>query len=556
MSKMLAATSRNSFKRVFREAALWSSQSDCTRVLPVTFFRCQSTQQVAAKSAPHSSSSTIRNKPWSFVPDHSFQGTASGSAIARYQFRSTGFANSKNTIQVLRMCKEMKKEGVKPDIIIYNNLLACLAEDCHVLEAWAVVEDMSSMGIAPDRNTFHHLIHASRQLQSTAIWDIIDKMEAENIRPNEQTFLLMIQRHTTTDKRNLEFILQCMYEMGSRGLVIELTIAQDVIRVAAELGFPRLALDLAENFEATSVRRLSPETWMRCLASSAEALYTEGVQRCWEQVAGVLNVTPDEGLCLDVLHTAGRHGLSDLATDVIRVLRILGADWQEYHFAPLVEALCKAGHLKDAFGTLDLMRSSNIFPTAITAQPIYDFLKQDIDKVDGAWELLDKLRNEGKTIDRTAINAIIRAAISLSDLQRAVGAYKAFPDYKCVPDIDTFNTLLSGCIVASHRELGNRLLLDLKELGIKPDATTYERIIILCLTQATYEDAFFYLEEMKAQKFVPPRSVYDAIIRTCIAAGDSRYTLALDELKQCGYTVSKSLQTFIDSGGQESLRRS
>lgn len=397
-------------------------------------------------------------------------------------------------------------------------------------------------------------------------------MEAENIRPNEQTFFLMIQRHTT-DKRNLEFILQCMYVMGSRGLVIELTIAQDVIGLAAELGFPRLALDLAENFEATSVRRLSPETWMRCLASSAEALYvcgifimyrfhltydwkTEGVQRCWEQVVGVLNVTPDEGLCLDVLHTAGRHGLSDLATDVIRVLRNLGADWQEHHFAPLVEALCKAGNLKDAFGTLDLMRSSNIFPTTITAQPIYDFLKQDIDKVDGAWELLDNLRNEGKTIDRTAINAIIRAAISLSDLQRAVGAYKAFPDYKCVPDIDTFNTLLSGCIVASHRELGNKLLLDLKGLGIKPDATTYERIIILCLTQATYEDAFFYLEEMKAQKFVPPRSVYDAIIRTCIAAGDSRHTLALDELKQCGYTVSRSLQTFIDSGGQESMRRS
>ncbi|KAG1809337.1 uncharacterized protein BJ212DRAFT_1379489 [Suillus subaureus] len=553
---MLASTSRNSLKRVSRKAALWSSQSECTGVLPVTFSRCQSTQQVAAKSATRSSSSTIRNKPWSFVPDQTFQGTARGSAIARYQFRSTGIANSKKTVDALRMCGEMKKEGVKPDIIVYNNLLACLAEDCQTLEAWAVVEDMSSMGIAPDRNTFHHLIHASRRMQSTAMWDILDKMDAENIPPNEQTFQLMIQRYTTAEKRNLEFALQCVYEMGTRGLVLELTIAQDVIRLAAELSFPRLAVDLAENFEATSVRRLSMETWMRCLASSAEILYAEGVQRCWEKVVGDLNVTPDEGLCLDVLHTAGRHGLSDLATDVIRVLRILGADWQEHHFAPLLEALCKAGKLKDAFGTLDLMRSSNIFPTAITARPIYDFLKQDIDKVDGAWELLDKLRSEGKTIDRTAINAIIRAAISLSDLQRAVGAYKAFPDYKCVPDIDTFNSLLSGCIVASHRELGDRLLLELKELGIKPDATTYERIIILCLTQATYEDAFFYLEEMKAQKFVPPRSIYDAIIRTCVAAGDSRYTLALDELKQCGYTVSNSLQEFIDSGGRESRPRS
>lgn len=202
------------------------------------------------------------------------------------------------------------------------------------------------------------------------------------------------------------------------------------------------------------------------------------------------------------------------------------------------------------------MRSSNIFPTAITTQSIYDFLKQDIDRVDSAWKLLDTLRSEGKAIDRTAINAIIRAAVSLSDLQRAVGAYKVFPDYKCVPDIDTFNTLLSGCIAASHRELGDRLLLDLKELGIKPDATTYERIILLCLTQVTYEDAFFYLEEMKAQKFVPPLRVYSAIIRACIDAGDSRYTLALDELKQCGYTVSNSLQQYIDSEGRESRPRS
>jgi hypothetical protein len=109
------------------------------------------------------------------------------------------------------------------------------------------------------------------------MWDILEKMDAENISPNEQTFQLMIQRFTTPERKNLEFALQCVYEMGTRGLVLELTIAQDVIGLAAELGFPRLALDLAENFEATSVRRLSPETWMRCLASSAEILYVCGI---------------------------------------------------------------------------------------------------------------------------------------------------------------------------------------------------------------------------------------------------------------------------------------
>ncbi|OJA18630.1 hypothetical protein AZE42_01776 [Rhizopogon vesiculosus] len=554
---MLASTSRNVIKRVPKKPAVWPSKPERSVVLPVSFSRCLSTQhQVAAKPAPSSGSSPIRNKPWSFVPDQTFQGTTPRSGIALYQYRSTGIANSAKagSADVLKMCKAMKEEGLQADIIIYNNMLSCLADDCLVIEAWAVLEDMTSMGIAPDRHTFNHLIHASRRLQSSAMWEILEKMDAVGIPPDGRTFQLMIQRFTTAG--NLEFALQCVYQLGTRGLALELTLAQDVIKLAAELGFPRLALDLAENFEATSVRRLNPDVWMRCLASSAEALYAQGVQPCWQKVVGELNLTPDEGLCIEVLHTAGRHGLSDLATDVIRVLRIIGADWQEYHFAPLIEALCNAGKLKDAFGTLDLMRSSNIFPTASTAHPIYDFLKKDIDKLDSAWKLLDKLRSEGKTIDRTAINAIIRAAISLSDLQRAVGAYKAFPDYNCIPDIDTFNTLLTGCIAASHRELGDRLLLELKELGIKPDATTYERIILLCLTQDTYEDAFFYLEEMKAQKFTPPRGVYSAIVRTCIAAGDSRYTLALDEMKQCGYPVSSNLQQFIDSGGQEPRPRS
>jgi len=81
--------------------------------------------------------------------------------MARYQYRSTGIVNSEKagSPDALRMCKEMKERGLKADIIIYNNLLACLAEDCLVPEAWAVVEDMTSMGVTPDRHTYNHLIY-------------------------------------------------------------------------------------------------------------------------------------------------------------------------------------------------------------------------------------------------------------------------------------------------------------------------------------------------------------------------------------------------------------
>lgn len=283
---------------------------------------------------------------------------------------------------------------------------------------------------------------------------------------------------------------------------------------------------------------------------SSSFLQAEGVKFCWQKVVHASNLTPDEGACLSVLHTCARHGLSDLAQDVMRVLRGMSIDtWREHHFAPLVEALCKDGKLTDALHTLTAMRKLSVNPTTETLRPLAQFLQQDVDRVDGVWQVLDQWQRQGNTVDPLVLNAIIQASVSLNDLQRAVGAYKSFPDYACKPDVETFNALLSGCVTAKHRELGDKLLLDLKQASVKPNAKTYDHIVLLCLTQPTYDDAFFYLEEMKTQAFVPSARVYAEIVRVCVAARDSRYAVALEEMKKCGYVVSSNLRRFLPNHG-------
>lgn len=259
---------------------------------------------------------------------------------------------------------------------------------------------------------------------------------------------------------------------------------------------------------------------------------------------------PDEGCCLQVLHTVGRHGLSALGLDALRVLGRIGVAWQEFHFAPVIEGLCKEDKTKEALAMLDMIRSHGITPVAETAYPIFKSLKGDPDAIDEAWGHLETLREEGKTIDVTALNVIIQASAALGDLQRAVGTYKACYDLGVSPNVDTYNLLLAGCITAQHRELGDRLLSEMKEAAIKPDVRTYERLIVLCLTQTNYEDAFFYLEEMKTEGHIPPLAVYEAIIRKCMQLGDTRYRLALEEMVECGYKVSPKLNSFIQSGGE------
>ena len=277
----------------------------------------------------------------------------------------------------------------------------------------------------------------------------------------------------------------------------------------------------------------------------------EGVVRTWHKVVHQLNVTPDEGLCIQVLNTAGRHGKSPLALDALRILERIGVTWHEHHIAPVIEALCKEKNVKDALAMLDLMRTHNIVPLAETTIPISNAIATDADSVDNAWGYLEGLHAEGRTVDKTALNVVVRASIIIGDLQRAVGTYKAAGALGVVPDVDTYNLLFAGCAAAKHRQLGDRLLTEMKEAGVRPDATTYERLILLCLTQANYEDAFFYLEEMKAEGHVPPRNVYVSIIRKCVKLGDTRHKLAEEEMVECGYEISEPIRRFIDSGGEE-----
>lgn len=235
---------------------------------------------------------------------------------------------------------------------------------------------------------------------------------------------------------------------------------------------------------------------------------------------------------------------------MIRTLQSLRVTWAEHHFAPLIEAFCQNGEMEQGFEVLGTMRSYDVTPNAGTAFPLYRKVVGSLQRLDGAWKTLDELNRDGKVVDITALNVVVRAAVRLEDLQRALGIYQAFPEFNATPNVDTFNFLLAGCIHTSHRQLGDKLMNEMREAGVKPDAVTFERVITLCLTQATYEDAFYYLEEMKAQGFVPAASVYESVVRKCVLTGDPRHKLAFEEMLSYGYEVSPRLQAFVDSGGQ------
>ncbi|PPQ89534.1 hypothetical protein CVT25_012206 [Psilocybe cyanescens] len=444
-------------------------------------------------------------------------------------------ANSGHFSGCLEAASNMKAAGYTPDASVYNALMSLASRSESWLFSWAILDDMIQVGIEPTSATFAHLIYAQRNRPYTNLWNAHNRLKQLGIQLTPPVYTSIIDSFAV--EGNVEMVLQVFLSMKAQGIIPELAAAQIVVTSVAKNGYSRLAIELAQYFEKASTRQLEPSVWLECLASSAEKLYDDGVLMCWPKVVDELSLLPPEGVCMGILNTAARSGLPDLATDVLRVLKLAEIDWQEYHFASLIEAFCRNGQVKEAFITLSIMRANGIDPLDSTTSFIYERINRDVDTLDSAWALIDEIQESAGGLDVDALKVIVKAAILLGDLQRAVGVYKSFPNYGLTPDLAVYNLLFQGCITARHRQLGDLLLADMKAAKIEPNQETFEKLIYLALTQETYEDAFFYLEEMKATKYMPPRDVYVALGDKCASVGDGRCKLVWQEMRECGYRL-------------------
>lgn len=86
-----------------------------------------------------------------------------------------------------------------------------------------------------------------------------------------------------------------------------------------------------------------------------------------------------------------RHGLPDLATNVLRIFKLGDIDWQERHFAAVIEVLCQDDKLKGAFIALHVMRSADLESTDNTVSFLLDPMTHDVAALDSTLACINEI---------------------------------------------------------------------------------------------------------------------------------------------------------------------
>ncbi|TFK68711.1 hypothetical protein BDN72DRAFT_841509 [Pluteus cervinus] len=219
--------------------------------------------------------------------------------------------------------------NVAPDPTMYQNLLHSASRAGFALEAWAILDDMLLIGLQPTTRPFYQLLWALRHKHSTYAWKVGQKMDQLRIPPDTTIFSLSIHRFIRD--RNLEMALRHLYIARSRDILPTTTVVCAMTQLAAELGFPRLAVDLAISYGIQTTGLRNRLVWANCLRSSADHFYAEGVLTCWDVMKeSHLDLDLDEGLCSLLLDFAARTGLPNFADEVLQRMREMGYNVQEH----------------------------------------------------------------------------------------------------------------------------------------------------------------------------------------------------------------------------------
>ncbi|KAF9311022.1 hypothetical protein BG003_007853 [Podila horticola] len=478
--------------------------------------------------------------------------------------------NPSNFLPIFDKCREIKDSNLKPDLTTYHVLLEAHERNNDLISISQTLEEMELVGIQPTISAFNIGLRAAASNGDTVMLEEIRSMiEKAGLSLNVNSYEIIIQGLCANHE--LEHALDLLGDMtvavNERGQPDEtgrpaidvqpsLSCFTPVIQLAMALHESETAYLVLKMAEVQAgLSRIPAVVYTDLMARAAEDYMLEAVEYCWRKGVKEMQSSPDEGTCMLLLNCAGHEKAPRLSAEVIQYMGESGMEFQEYHFAPLLQAFSLAKKFKSAFNVLSIMRTSGMTPTVLTATSLLKVLDEP-GYIEDALVCMQEMRKEGKVVDVLAFNVLIEACGRTKALTRAMTIFEMAPSLGVEPDTDSYNALLTGCIADRNMMEGKNVIEMMQRAGVDPNVDTYQSLITLCLTQINYEDAFMYLEEMKSHNVIPSEGIYTSLVRKLARENDMRIKFAVEEMESFGYVVGKNLREYIETGGLSNLEES
>ncbi|OGM45484.1 pentatricopeptide repeat protein [Aspergillus bombycis] len=271
---------------------------------------------------------------------------------------------------------------------------------------------------------------------------------------------------------------------------------------------------------------MTTDLWLYVLDVASAAVHHETTRFVWDQMVELRYLYPSYGVCSNVLTVASRTGDTELAGSVARFLTEADVPLSVEDYEKITEAHVISGNLYAGFEVLCEMHKANIALESSSTAAILTYMIQSRTNPREAWSMLKQLKALKYEIplrcalvvlemcEHEAINDpfVVDDGLALYKQLYALCSEKA--------DVSVYNSLIGMCRRAKNTDAGMFVVKEMATLGVVPNATTFEHLIIMCLDAGNFESAYMYFQDLLARDASPSEDARAEIRDLCTGSSD------------------------------------
>lgn len=303
-------------------------------------------------------------------------------------------------------------------------------------------------------------------------------------------------------ERQFELALDHLEHMERKGIAVQNWLHSFLIYNLCDMGeFDEILRLMKARVDQGD--EISISLWLYVLDEASSELHHDLTRFVWKYMVELGYLFPPHGMCENVLTITSRTGDTELAVSVSRFLEKTNVPMFLETYEKIVETYVTAGDLFAAFDTLCAMQRYGINLEESSTRSILTYLLQNKIQPRDAWATLKRLKSMEVVVPVGCANVIIEACERALEycptaLEDATSFYKELYDVCSAPaDVETYNNLISVCRRAGNAEVCTFVIGEMAALNVIPNATSFERLILLCLELGNFESGFLYFQDLR-----------------------------------------------------------
>ncbi|XP_062223175.1 pentatricopeptide repeat-containing protein At5g62370 [Phragmites australis] len=411
---------------------------------------------------------------------------------------------STNSIMVTAYCKigdiasalsvfdEMVKDGLEPSIAVYDSIIACLCRMRRLKEAEFTLRQMIEAGLSPDEVIYTSLLNGYSVMGRTrSACRIFDEMLERGLQPGSHAYGALINGLIKENK--IRKALHYLERMLAEGFATQTVIYTMLINQFFRKGEISLGLDLVDLMMKNHIepdlitygalitgicrnidrRDMRPSLAIK-LKEARHMLFTllphitVGTRKGKQESK---NMSTEEKL--------------QLAQSIIQDLAESGMMPDLHIYNGMLNGLCRANKMDDAYSLLLLMDQAGVLPNHVTHTILMNNHLR-LDESNRAIQLFNSLNADGHVFDKI-----------------------------------TYNTFIKGLSLAGRTNEALSFFLMMQKRGFVPSKAAYDKLMELLLAEESTNLALKLFEDMFSHGYIPRYSNYTSLL--LILAKDNRW---------------------------------